>query len=63
MTCGTFRITDIGDDEVDGVVKRFNANRPPPISPASKKRQPDGLWTVTAIWPPCPPNTSHDPGS
>lgn len=61
MVCGTFTITQISSDDVDGVVQRFNANNPPPLS-VTKTQAQDGTWTVTATFPPCPENTTHSSG-
>jgi hypothetical protein len=62
MVCGTFTITQIAAEDVDGVIARYKANKPPPVS-VTKTKAPDGTWTVTATFPPCPPNTSHSTGN
>lgn len=62
MVCGTFTITQIDTQDVDGVVKRFELNQPPPLK-VIKAQQADGTWTVVATFPPCPANTTHDPGN
>jgi hypothetical protein len=58
MICGTFTITKIASGDVDGVVERYKATRPPPLS-VTKTEAPDGTWTVVATFPPCPANTTH----
>ncbi len=61
MVCGVFTITGISDADVAGVVQRFKQNVPPPLS-VTQTRAADGTWTVTATFPPCPPNTTHSAG-
>lgn len=62
MVCGTFTLKKIADADVAGVVARFKANVPPPLS-VTQTKQADGTWTVVATFPPCPPNTSHSTSS
>ena len=62
MVCGTFTINRIASADVDGVVQRFNANDPPPLS-VTKAQDADGTWTVTARFPPCPENMTHSSGA
>jgi hypothetical protein len=62
MICGTFTITKISDADVDGVVARFKATVPPPLS-VTKTKQSDGTWTVVATYPPCAANVSHSPST
>jgi hypothetical protein len=62
MICGTFTVTNIPTNEVDGVVARYQATVPHPTS-VQKTQAADGSWTVTATWPPCPPNTTHSTGT
>ena len=62
MVCGTFSIKKIADADVDGVEERFRLNDPPPNS-VTREKQTDGTWTVTAVFPPCPENTTHTLGS
>lgn len=59
MVCGTFTMTQVPANNVAGVVARYKANVPPPTSVTSTQ-QPDGTYTVVAVFPPCPPNTTHD---
>jgi hypothetical protein len=61
MVCGTFKLKKIASDEVDGVVERFKVNDPAPLS-VTKTQEQDGTFTVTATFPPCPPNTTHNTG-
>jgi hypothetical protein len=58
MICGTFTLTKISDTDVAGVVARFKATLPPPLS-VTQTKQPDGTWTVVAAYPPCAPTVSH----
>ncbi len=62
MPCGTYKIDKVPAATVDQTVQMFQANVPPPTS-VTKTQNPDGTYLVTAEWPPCPPNTTHDPGS
>ena len=59
MTCGTFKIEKVPAADVAQVVGGFQANVPPPTSVTST---PDGAgtYTVTAVFPDCPANTTHD---
>lgn len=50
--CGTWVVTDIPEDEVGGVMAGFRAQEP---SLVGRRQQTDGLWTVTAVFPDCPP--------
>jgi hypothetical protein len=49
--CGTFRTKDVPTEEVDNVVAlyRLDAN----LKSVTKKKQANGKWTVTAVFPPC----------
>jgi hypothetical protein len=58
MVCGTFTLTQIGDGDVNQVVDLFQKNNPPPLR-VTKNHEPDGTWTVVAVFPPCPANTTH----
>lgn len=59
MVCGTFTLTKIATSTAaDAIVTRFKTNVPPPTS-TTKTQEADGTWTVTATFPPCPPNTTH----
>jgi hypothetical protein len=58
MICGTFTLTGISDADVAGVVARFKATVPAPLS-VTQTKQADGTWTVVATFPPCPTNVSH----
>lgn len=60
MVCGTFTMNNIPQTNVDAVVARFKANKPPPTS-VTKNQAADGTWTVIAVFPPCPADTSHTP--
>lgn len=50
--CGTWTITDIPEAGVGGVIADFNLDAPRSVT---KSRQPDGKWTVTAVFDDCPP--------
>lgn len=62
MTCGTFTTTDIPADQADAVEELYRAGTPAPTS-VTRTQQPNGLYTITAVYPPCPPNTSHASGA
>lgn len=57
--CGTWTITDIPEAAVGGVVADCNLDMPKSVT---RTKQPNGKWTVTAVYPDCPPgqpNTSQ----
>lgn len=57
--CGTWKITDIPEAEVGGVMGNFALDGPKSIE---KTPQPNGKWTVTAVFEDCPPgqpNSTH----
>jgi hypothetical protein len=56
--CGTFKTTDVSTNDVDNVVAIYQATVPAPVR-VDKKQDAPNSWTVTAVWPPCPQNTSH----
>jgi len=60
MTCGTFTIAKVTAASLDQVMGDFKANVPPPTSVTSAPDG-DGTFTVTAVFPDCPANTTHDP--
>jgi hypothetical protein len=62
MTCGTFTVSKVPAGQVQQTEDLFKANDPPPTSVSSA---PDGSGTfkVTAVFPPCPDNTTHDPSN
>jgi hypothetical protein len=55
--CGSFTQTGIPNGQQDAVADGYRNNIPPPTS-VTKVQQPDGTWTVTAEWPPCPSGTT-----
>jgi hypothetical protein len=59
MTCGTFKTSQVPADQVDDVMSGYQANVPAPTS-VSKAEDADGTYTVTAVFPDCPPSTTHD---
>ena len=58
MVCGTFKISKVPASDVDETMSDFEANVPPPTS-VTKSQDGDGTYTVTAVFPPCPDNTTH----
>jgi hypothetical protein len=58
MACGTYTVAKVPPGNVANVTALFQANVPPPNSVTSA---PDGTgtYTVTAVFPPCPANTTH----
>ncbi|HYD37381.1 MAG TPA: hypothetical protein VEA60_07195 [Allosphingosinicella sp.] len=50
--CGTWTITDIPEAEVGAVIADCNLDSP---SSVTRTKQPDGKWTVTAVYADCPP--------
>ena len=61
MACGTFTQKGVPADQLQNAVLLWKASKPPPTSVTSKQ-DPDGTYTITAVFPDCPPGTSHDPG-
>ncbi|HEX8668998.1 MAG TPA: hypothetical protein VF727_11580 [Allosphingosinicella sp.] len=60
MVCGTFTLRKVPEAEVADTVALFEANVPPPNSVTSAPDG-EGTFTVTAVFPPCPPEMEHDP--
>jgi hypothetical protein len=60
MVCGTFRREKLSETEADIAVVGYQSNDPPPVSVTKTKE--NGTWTVTAVFSPCPPNTTHSVG-
>jgi hypothetical protein len=59
MACGTFTMTGLDKQGADMEKKLLDASKP--TSPATIKQEADGTFTVTAIFRPCPQNTTHQP--
>lgn len=61
MVCGTFTLRQVPEEELAITIAGFRANDPPPEDVSS---EPDGpsTFTVTATFPPCPPNLVHAAG-
>ncbi len=60
MACGTFTVKSVPQAKLQQTIDLFKANNP---SPTNVSSAPDGsgTYTVTAQFPPCPPNTTHSP--
>ena len=58
MICGTFTVKGVPEAKAARTKRLFEANDPPPTSVTSKKED-DGTYTVTAVFPKCPDNTTH----
>lgn len=58
MACGTFTVKKVPQSKLQQTIDLFKANKPPPTSVTST---PDGTgtFTVVAVFPACPVNTSH----
>jgi len=56
--CGDWKVTDIPTNKVDGVVQGFQIDGPLKVE---RTAQADGLWTVVATFPPCPPGNPKPP--
>jgi hypothetical protein len=60
MVCGTFTLTGLTSADADDYVNIYKMNKPPPIS-VNKTPEPGGAtFSVVAVFPPCPPGTTHD---
>jgi hypothetical protein len=53
MVCGTFTVKCTSQADADRTAALFNANKPPPTSVTIS-----GDFVVTAVFPPCPSETS-----
>ena len=62
MVCGTFTATTSSRTDADEQAQNYRDNDPPPTN-VTVAQAPDGNWTVTAVWPPCPPGTTHSAAS
>jgi hypothetical protein len=51
--CGTWIVTDIPEERVGSVMAAYRAQDPLSVE---KQEQGDGRWTVTAVFPDCPPD-------
>jgi hypothetical protein len=58
VVCGTFTATTNSKADADEQAQNYRDNDPPPTS-VTVTQGTDNTWTVTAIWPPCPPGTTH----
>jgi len=58
MVCGTFTIRKVPKDKVDETVDLYKANDPPPLEVTSTADD-KGTFTVIAVFPKCPSNTTH----
>jgi Domain of unknown function (DUF1906) len=58
MVCGTFTTTASSKADADEQAQNYRDNDPPPTSVSVTSTGSD-TWTVTAIWPPCSPGTTH----
>ena len=60
MICGTFTVRKVPADKADLRVELFKATDPAPLE-VTKTPDGDGTFTVTAVFPKCPDDTTHDP--
>lgn len=59
MICGTFATSGLTKEEADFQEQAYRSNDPAPDS-VIQSLAADGTWTVTAAFPPCPANVTHD---
>ena len=57
MTCGVWQRI-VAADQADDVVAYYKMNVPPPVSVTATPYG-DGRVLVVAVFPPCPPDTTH----
>lgn|GEM_PF-4815788 len=57
MPCGVWKVTDIPENKVGRVMAGYRISKPNSVI---KEQQPDGLWTVTATFDPCPPGQPQE---
>ena len=60
MTCGTFIVRNVPADKLQLRMDLYKKNDPPPTSVTSAADG-NGTYTITAVFPPCPENTTHGP--
>ena len=58
MACGTFTVKKVNQERLQQTIDLFKASTPTPTSVTSAADG-SGTFTVTAVFPPCPPNTTH----
>jgi len=57
MVCGTFTETSVPKNALQHRVAMWNANG---ATNVTWNADDAGTYTITAVFPPCPDNTSHD---
>lgn len=62
MACGTFIVSKVSQAELQSRMDLFKASKPAPTSVTSSQDA-DGSFIITAVFPPCPPNTTHSADS
>jgi hypothetical protein len=60
MPCGTFTVKNVPQAKLQQTIDLFKANKPPPQDVTSEADG-AGTFTVIAVFPPCPPDTTHSP--
>jgi Domain of unknown function (DUF1906) len=60
MICGTFTAARVPPDQLADVMQGYRDNIPAPLRVTSEADG-DGTFTVTAVFPPCSTDTTHDP--
>ena len=60
MVCGTFTVQDVPAEALQETMDIWRGNDPPPMTVTSSQNA-DGTYTVTAVFPPCPEGTTHEP--
>jgi hypothetical protein len=58
MTCGTFTVKKVTEAKRQQTINLFEANDPAPTS-VTATADGAGTYTVVAVFPPCPPATTH----
>ena len=61
MVCGTYTVSGVAQDDLQRRMNIWRATKPPPTS-VTAEQDDDGTYTITAVFPPCPDDTTHSPG-
>ena len=62
MVCGTFTVAGVAQADLKNSIALYKASKPPPTS-VSSAQDADGTYTITIVYPACPPGVTHDPGT
>lgn len=58
MACGTFKESKVPAANLQNAIALWKASTPTPTVTSTDNN--DGTYTITAVFPDCPVNTTHD---